>query len=53
MTGVVREYRNRGVDVQYAPGLGVDHVGGAFVGMPPAYKWLDDRVVGRPTTPNC
>jgi hypothetical protein len=53
MTGVVREYCNRGVDVQYAPGLGVDHVGGAFVGMPPAYKWLDDRVVGRPTAPNC
>ncbi|WP_027502971.1 lipase family protein [Rhodococcus sp. UNC363MFTsu5.1] len=53
MTGVVREYCNRGVDVQFAPGLGVDHVGGAFVGMPPAYKWLDDRVVGRPTTPNC
>ncbi|MFE3079952.1 lipase family protein [Nocardia tengchongensis] len=53
MTGVVQEYCRRGVDVQYAAGPGVDHVGEAFTGMPGAYKWLDDRVMGRPTTPNC
>ncbi|MFC4605608.1 lipase family protein [Rhodococcus kronopolitis] len=53
MTGVVREYCQRGVNVQYAAGPGIDHVGYGLAGIPPAYKWLDDRVVGHPTTPNC
>ncbi|NKS40439.1 triacylglycerol lipase [Rhodococcus hoagii] len=53
MTGVVQEYCDRGVDVQFVSGPGVDHVGFALLGMPAAYKWLDDRVMGRPTTPNC
>ncbi len=53
MTGVVSEYCRRGVDVQFVFGPGVDHVGAAFVGMPGAFQWLDDRVHGRPTTPNC
>ncbi|WP_165497069.1 lipase family protein [Rhodococcus sp. ABRD24] len=53
MTGVVQEYCERGVDVQFVSGPGVGHVGYALLGMPAAYKWLDDRVMGRPTTPNC
>ncbi|PTR24892.1 secretory lipase [Rhodococcus sp. OK519] len=53
MTGVVQEYCDRGVDVQFVSGPGVDHVGFALLGIPGAYKWLDDRVMGRPTTPNC
>lgn len=53
MTGVVQEYCERGVDVQFVSGPGVDHIGFALLGMPAAYKWLDDRVMGRPTTPNC
>nr|WP_228047562.1 lipase family protein [Saccharopolyspora sp. HNM0983] len=42
-----------GGDVQFAPNLGPTHVGGAVAGFPRAFAWLDERLAGEPSTPNC
>ena len=43
----------QGADVQFAPNLGPTHVGGAVAGFPRAFAWIDARITGEPTTPNC
>ncbi|GAA3366108.1 lipase family protein [Saccharopolyspora gregorii] len=42
-----------GADVQFAPNLGPTHIGGAVASFPRAFQWIDDRVAGKPTEPNC
>lgn len=42
-----------GADVQFAPNLGPTHLGGAVAGFPRAFQWLDERLAGEPSTPNC
>ncbi|WP_243789780.1 lipase family protein [Saccharopolyspora gloriosae] len=47
------EWCGKGADVQFAPNLGPTHIGGAIASFPRAFAWIDDRVTGEPTTPNC
>ncbi|GAB2661126.1 lipase family protein [Saccharopolyspora gloriosae] len=47
------EWCAQGADVQFAPNLGPTHIGGAIASFPRAFAWLDDRLTGEPTTPNC
>ena len=42
-----------GADVQFAPNLGPTHVGGVVAGFPRTFRWIDERLAGEPSTPNC
>ncbi|MFR9732055.1 lipase family protein [Saccharopolyspora sp. MS10] len=42
-----------GGDVRFAPNLGPTHIGGAIASFPRAFGWLDDRLAGKPSDPNC
>ncbi|QGK71016.1 lipase [Allosaccharopolyspora coralli] len=43
----------QGADVQFAPNLAPTHVGGAVANFPRAFQWIDDRLAGEETSPNC
>ncbi len=42
-----------GVDLEWHPYRGLKHFQAAIAGAPDAFRWIDDRLRGRPTRSNC
>lgn len=42
-----------GVDLEWRPYRGLKHFQAAIAGAPDAFRWIDDRLRGRPTRSNC
>lgn len=48
-----RQWCDLGADLEWHPYAGLKHFQMAIVGAPDALRWIDDRLRGRPTRPNC